>query len=103
MAGTAEHIPVEEIRRILKELAGENLRIPEPSEATFAPEEDFEGDPILRLSIVFPESVAQEDTPWRLVSPLVMRLTRWVMERAEYSRPVVPRVVRLAEEQPAGA
>jgi hypothetical protein len=99
---SATEIPANEVKRILLELASQGQASPEPSQVLITPTDDFEGDPIVRLSVVFPEGVAPEATRWGIVSPLVMRLTRWVMENRGFERPVQTEVVRLSDKVPVG-
>jgi hypothetical protein len=99
---SAKEIPAKEVKRILLELANQGQASPEPSQVLITLTDDFEGDPIARLSVVFPETLAPEATRWGIVSPLVMRLTRWVMENTDLERPVQTEVVRLSDKAPVG-
>lgn len=82
---------------MLRELGPEGRNIPMPSKVVFALDEDFEGDPIIQLTVEFPAEVPVEDSAWKLVHPLLDKLGRLVEEKTEEEYNVLTDIRRLAE------
>lgn len=90
-------VTMKELDGILRALSRDGAVLPRPVKVEVTADEDFEGDPIFRLKVVFPATVAPEAASWKVVSPLLMKLVRLVSEKCGYERPVVDDVVRLSE------
>ncbi len=97
MLKAAPQVTKTELKRILEALSSDGVAMPIPEKVEVIADEDFEGDPIFRLKVVFPATVAVEAASWKVISPLLMKLVRLVSEKSGYERPVVDDVVRLSE------
>jgi hypothetical protein len=100
MIANPPKVSPEEIRKILDMLKNDGVDVPAPERVEVAADEDFEGDPVFRMKVVFPASIPAESIPWERISPLMLRLRQLVFERGGYERPVLTEVRRLAEEPP---
>lgn len=80
-----------------KALGRDGEGIPVPSKVVFAPEDDFEGDPIIRLTVEFPAEIPAEETAWKRVYPLLEKLSSLVAEQTGHERMVMTEIRRLAE------
>ena len=95
---TVPEITSEEVRSLLKSLAGQGNEIPSPKEVEVIAGEDHDGDPAFFLTVVFPKKEDPRKLPWKKVSPFVEELRKRVFTRGGADRPVIARVVRLGEQ-----
>ncbi len=95
MIANPPRITKSDIRECLKELGG---NVPVPDRVEVVAEEDFEGDPVFRMTAVFPANVAAEDASWRKVNPLLGRLRALVSRKSGHELPVLAEIRRLADE-----
>ncbi len=99
MLTSAPKLSIAEVREILRDLAQRGMVIPEPSKVEVVADEDFDGDPVFRLRLVFPADIPAESASWKLLRPLLARLTALVSERSGYERPVLDELIRLSETE----
>lgn len=97
MIVTAPEVTSDEIRHILDEFAEKGRHIPEPLDVEVAATEDYDGDPILEMTVTFPVGERPEDPSWNTISPLISALRKLVFRKGGESRPVIAEICRLGE------
>jgi len=89
----------EEIQSLLDDLSAKGNEIPQPQDVEVVAAEDHDGEPAYFLTVVFPKKEDPAKLRWKTVSPFVDELRERVFNRGGADRPVIARVIRLAEQR----
>jgi hypothetical protein len=86
-----------DVEGIFRDLGRKGIKLPKPSKVEVIPDEDYEGIPIYRLRVEFPEEIPAPDASWKIMNPFLSVAWRLVRERSNFERPVIEELVRLSD------
>lgn len=98
MVTTTPIVTESEVEQIRNDLDAQGWNVPQPQSVKVVATDDYDGSPMLVMTITFPRNEKPENLPWKRINPLVRDLRKLVFFKDGEARPVAVEIRRLGEK-----